>query len=367
MKTSLACVATALFFVCSSAQVDSTCSFPQSEATEDLVLLQQPINLRQTAPQTHLNVQPNSFALCFHLQDNLLEYMACLDSHPDTPGAPKGPRPTRAPQTASVINLSMRGRCFGSCPTQELPSMFRTNLISVVKPTAALIASGSQETQEMKDPQSAVFFQEEIETLDVITDSVRAAVTSAWEEGMEIVIWTDELPHGEFKSHLLGIATQELTLNEIISNLRAEAMDAWQSGEVMNVMTDRRSISQSTDIAESGHAADERQNEIQPHMAELTQEHADLLNEMISGLRVEAASAWETGEEIVVFSDRHLSGTTHFLRKSFDELESAGGVGISAGQTEQLEHILSGIRSDAILAWGNGEELAIWTDQRNVE
>jgi len=35
--------------------------------------------------------------------------------------------------------------------------MFR-NLISVVKPTAALIASGSQETQEMKDPQSAVFF-----------------------------------------------------------------------------------------------------------------------------------------------------------------------------------------------------------------
>lgn len=244
--------------------------------------------------------------------------------------------------------------------------MFR-NLISVVKPTAALIASGSQETQEMKDPQSAVFFQEEIETLDVITDSVRAAVTSAWEEGMEIVIWTDELPHGEFKSHLLGIATQELTLNEIISNLRAEAMDAWQSGEVMNVMTDRRSISQSTDIAESGHAADERQNEIQPHMAELTQEHADLLNEMISGLRVEAASAWETGEEIVVFSDRHLSGTTHFLRKSFDELESAGGVGISAGQTEQLEHILSGIRSDAILAWGNGEELAIWTDQRNVE
>jgi len=25
----------------------------------------------------------------------------------------------------SVINMSMRGRCFGSCPTQELPSMFR--------------------------------------------------------------------------------------------------------------------------------------------------------------------------------------------------------------------------------------------------
>jgi len=232
--------------------------------------------------------------------------------------------------------------------------VFSINMLAIVNPNDEL--------------PSAELSQQQIEALDAIANRVRQAVTNAWSENEDISIWTDKLPQGEAQTPVLGVATHQQTLDEIITSLSTKAMDAWQSGEQISVWTDRRSTNreQSNVWTEPGLVAEEQHNTIQSSITPLTQENADLLSEMISGIRAEATSAWEGGQEIVVFLDRRLSGTDHFIRESAERLEIAGAVG-TAEQTELLEHILSNIRSDAITAWRNGEEIVVWTDQHSVE
>jgi len=225
--------------------------------------------------------------------------------------------------------------------------------------------SGGGISEEMQPPNCADLTPENIRVFEQVANKVRADVMAAWQHGEEISVWTDTLPENEAHPHLVGIATEEQSLNDIIRSISADVEFAWQVGEEIAVWVDINAAATNEEEVQ-GAVETQPQSGAQLPTAGATEEQMHFLEEIISGVRTTATQAWHHGDKLYVFSDRRRSGSTHTLRGNVVEVESTNDGVITQEQMTMLDQIMSGLCMDVSNALMKGESVTVFTQPHAV-
>merc|ERR1712127_562508 len=143
------------------------------------------------------------------------------------------------------INWSMRGRCFGACPTQELPSMFRNKLIQVnrrdVQPEEVESEVQSHLLGVAADEEALAAIMGRIrseskvdaEWLKEMIAGIQHEASLAWQNGAELLVFSDtDLSMGGRDDEDLAVWTVQRRAPEVASLLQSQ--EEWGNKQGIN-------------------------------------------------------------------------------------------------------------------------------------
>merc|ERR1719329_1975089 len=140
------------------------------------------------------------------------------------------------------INWSMRGRCFGACPTQELPSMFRNKLIQVNRrdvqpeeeePSHLLGVAADEETLAAIMGRIRSESTVDAEWLKELIAGIQHEASLPWQNGAELLVFSDtDLSMGGRDDEDLAVWTVQRRAPEVTSLLQSQ--EEWGNRKGIN-------------------------------------------------------------------------------------------------------------------------------------